>query len=220
VVTDPIRVMVVDDDPMVRASLRVMLGGTDDIEVISMLGDGNEITDAHVAATHVILMDIVMAGVDGLTATERITAKNPHPPVIVLTTFDTDDHILEALRVGASGFLLKDTPPEQIVEAIRRVAGGEPALSAGVMHRLMARVKADSSTRTAARSRLGTLSQREAQIAAGIGQGLSNSQIAAELFLSVATVKTHIGQIFSKLDMTSRVQVAILVHEAGHQPST
>ena len=212
---DPIRVLVVDDDPMVRASLRVMLGGHDDIEIVSLLGDGDEITEAHTTAVDVILMDVVMARVDGLTATGRITATNPHPAVIILTTFDADDHLLEALRVGASGFLLKDTSAEQIVEAIRRVAAGEPMLSGSVTRRLMSKVQAQASAQAAARSRLAALSPREAGIARMIGRGLANSEIAAELFLSVATVKTHIGQIFTKLGMNSRVQVALLIHEAG-----
>jgi DNA-binding NarL/FixJ family response regulator len=215
VTTGPIRVLVVDDDPMVRASLRVMLGGHDDIEIVSLLGDGDEITPAHTTAAHVILMDVVMARVDGLTATARITARNPHPAVIILTTFDADDHILEALRVGAAGFLLKDTTPEQLVEGIRRVAAGEPMLSASVTRRLMSRVRAEVGAQAAARSRLAGLSPREAGIARMIGRGMSNSEIAAESFLSVATVKTHIGQIFTKLGLNSRVQVALLVHEAG-----
>jgi DNA-binding NarL/FixJ family response regulator len=215
VTTGPIRVLVVDDDPMVRASLRVMLGGHDDIEIVSLLGDGDEITPAHTTAVHVILMDVVMARVDGLTATARITARNPHPAVIILTTFDADDHILEALRVGASGFLLKDTSAEQIVEAIRRVAAGEPMLSASVTRRLMSKVRAQAGAQAAARSLLVSLSPREAEIARMIGRGWANSDIAGELFLSVATIKTHIGQIFAKLGMNSRVQVALLVHEAG-----
>ena len=213
--TGPIRVLIVDDAPMVRASLRVMLGGRDDIEIISLLGDGDEITQAHTTAADVVLIDVVMARVDGLTATARITARNPHPAVIILTTFDADDHILEALRVGASGFLLKDTPAEQIVQAIRRVAAGEPVLSVVVFRRLMSKVQAQASAQAAAQALLVNLSPREAGIAQLIGRGLSNSEIAAELFLSVATVKTHIGQIFTKLGMNSRVQVALLVHEAG-----
>jgi DNA-binding NarL/FixJ family response regulator len=215
VTTDPIRVLVVDDDPMVRASLRVMLGGHDDIEIVALLGDGDELTEAHTTAVHVVLMDVVMARVDGLTATARITARNPHPAVIILTTFDADEHILEALRVGAAGFLLKDASAEQIVEAIRRVAAGEPMLSAGITRRLMSKVQAQAAAQAAARSRLASLSPREAGIARLIGRGLSNSEIAAELFLSVATVKTHVGQIFTKLGMNSRVQVALLMHEAG-----
>jgi DNA-binding NarL/FixJ family response regulator len=192
-----------------------MLGGHDDIEIVALLGDGDELTEAHTTAVHVVLMDVVMARVDGLTATARVTARNPHPAVIILTTFDADEHILEALRVGAAGFLLKDTSAEQIVEAIRRVAAGEPMLSAGITRRLMSKVQAQATAQAAARSRLASLSPREAGIAQLIGRGLSNSEIAAELFLSVATVKTHVGQIFTKLGMNSRVQVALLMHEAG-----
>jgi DNA-binding NarL/FixJ family response regulator len=215
---EPIKVMVVDDDAMVRASLRVLLAGPDDIEVVALLSDGGDVTPAALEGVDVVLMDIVMAGVDGLTTTGKITSHAPHPQVIVLTTFDADDHIVEALRHGASGFLLKDTPPEQIVDAIRRVAAGEPMLSATVTQRLMSRVRAESKVQAAARTQLEVLSEREVQIARAIGRGLSNNQIAAELFLSLATVKTHIGQIFAKLGLSSRVQVAILIHEADRQP--
>jgi DNA-binding NarL/FixJ family response regulator len=133
----------------------------------------------------------------------------------VLTTFDAEDYVLEALRHGASGFLLKDTDPEQIVEAIRRVVAGEPMLSGTVTRQLMTKIKAESDTRVRAQDRLKVLSERELEIARAIGRGLSNNEIAAELFVAVATVKTHIGQIFTKTKASSRVQIAILVHEAG-----
>lgn len=212
--TGCIRLLVVDDDPMVRSSLRVMLGGADDLEVVALLADGDEVTEETLVDVDVVLMDIVMARVDGLTATGRITARQDHPRVIVLTTFDAEDHVLEALRQGASGYLLKDTEPEQIVEAIRRVAAGEPMLSASVTQQLMSRVQTESHSRAMARTQLAELSDRELDIARAIGRGLSNQEIAEEVFLGVATVKTHIGQIFTKLGLRSRVQVAILVHEA------
>jgi DNA-binding NarL/FixJ family response regulator len=213
--SDPIRVLVVDDDPMVRASLRVMLGGADDIEVVSLLADGDEVTENALVDVDVILMDIIMARMDGLTATSHITARSNHPHVIVLTTFDAEDYVLEALRHGASGFLLKDTDPGQIVDAIRRVVTGEPMLSGTVTRQLMTKIKAESDTRVRAQDRLKVLSERELEIARAIGRGLSNNEIAAELFVAVATVKTHIGQIFTKTKASSRVQIAILVHEAG-----
>lgn len=212
--TEPIRVLIVDDDPMVRTSLRVMLGGADDLQVVALLADGDEITDEVLAETDVVLMDILMSRVDGLTATGAITSRTDHPHVIMLTTFGTEDHILDALRHGASGYLLKDSQPERIIEAIRRVAGGEPILSSAITQQLMAKVRAESATRAAARDRLANLSGREQEIARAIGCGMSNREIAAELILSVATVKTHIGQILLKLGLSSRVQVAILIHEA------
>lgn len=212
--TGSIQLLVVDDDPMVRSSLRVMLGGADDLEVVALLADGDEVTEEILADVDVVLMDIVMARVDGLTATGRITARPDHPRVIVLTTFGAEDHVLEAMRQGASGYLLKDTEPEQIVEAIRRVAAGEPMLSASVTQQLMSRVQTESRSRAVARTKLAELSDRELDIARAIGRGLSNQEIAEEVFLGVATVKTHIGQIFTKLGLRSRVQVAILVHEA------
>lgn len=210
----PVRVLIVDDDPMVRTSLRVMLGGVDDLEVVALLADGDEVTDETLIDIDVVLMDIVMSRVDGLTATGRITARQGGPRVIVLTTFGTEDHVLEALRHGASGYLLKDTEPEQIVDAIRRVATGEPMLSASVTRQLMSKVRTESRNRVVARNKLAALSHRELEIARAIGRGLSNNEIAEEAFLGVATVKTHIGQIFTKLELRSRVQVAILVHEA------
>lgn len=212
--TDPIRVLVVDDDAMVRSSLRVMLGGAADLEVVGMLADGAEVTDEALRDADVVLMDIVMAGVDGLTATGQITSRSEHPPVILLTTFSTEEHVLGALQRGASGYLLKDTEPERIVEAIRRVAGGEPILSAAITQQLMARTRAESDSRDVARDRLAVLSARELEIARAIGRGLSNNDIAAELFLGLPTVKAHIGHIFTKLRLSSRVQVALLVHDA------
>lgn len=212
--TDPIRVLVIDDDPMVRASLRVMLGGVDDLDVVGLLADGDEVTDEALFGVDVVLMDIVMARVDGLTATAAITARPDHPHVIVLTTFSTEDHVLEALQHGASGYLLKDTPPDRIVDSIRRVVADEPMLSAEITRQLMVKVRAQSDARAGARERLASLSARELEIARAIGRGLSNREIAAELVLALATVKTHIGQILTKLRLSSRVQVAILVHEA------
>ncbi|MGO1974292.1 MAG: response regulator [Propionibacteriaceae bacterium] len=212
--TDPIRVLVVDDDAMVRSSLRVMLGGAADLEVVGMLADGAEVSDETLRDVDVVLMDIVMAGVDGLTATGHITSRPEHPPVIVLTTFGAEEHVLEALQRGASGYLLKDTEPERIVEAIRRVASGEPILSAAITQQLMARTRAETDSRDGARDRLAVLSARELEISRAIGRGMSNNDIAAELFLGLPTVKAHIGQVFTKLQLSSRVQVAILVHEA------
>lgn len=213
--TEPIRVLIVDDDPMVRTTLRVMLGGAEDLDIVALLADGDEITGEILSSVDVVLMDIVMARVDGLTATGAITARPSPPHVIVLTTFSTEDHVLDALRHGASGYLLKDTQPERIIDAIRRVASGEPMLSAAITQQLMTKVRAQSDARAGARDRLAILSERELEIARAIGRGMSNRTIAAELVLSLATVKTHIGQILTKLGLSSRLQIAILIHEAA-----
>jgi DNA-binding NarL/FixJ family response regulator len=156
-------------------------------------------------------------------ATVRITAVDGAPAVIVMTTFDTEAHLLEALRQGASGFLLKDTEPERIVEAVRRAAAGEPALSASITRRLMHRVRDQTRSQVRAKERLGVLSPREVQIARAIARGRSNGEIAAELFISLGTVKSHISQILAKLELTGRVGISLLVLEAeaaaGNPPS-
>ena len=218
---EPVRVLVVDDDPLVRAALAMVLGGAEDLELVGEASDGAGVPAAvDRAAPDVVLMDIRMPQVDGLTATERLQARRDAPEVIVLTTFDADDQVLRALRAGASGFLLKDTPPAAIVEAVRRVAAGEPMLSPTVTRQLIAHVAAveaapageDRSTR--ARARLEQLSDREREVALAVGRGLSNAQIGAELYLSVATVKAHVSRLLVKLDLANRVQVALLTHDA------
>lgn len=221
--TGPIRVLVVDDDPLVRAALAMVLGGSGDCTLVGEAADGDEVPAAVAAhAPDVVLMDIRMPHVDGLTATERLRAHPDGPEVIVLTTFDADASVLRALRAGASGFLLKDTPPAAIVDAVRRVAAGEPMLSPTVTRQLMAHVAdADGATsgpddrRAAALALLGRLSEREHEVALAVGRGLSNAQIAAEAYLSVATVKAHVSRLLTKLEAANRVQVALVVHDAG-----
>jgi DNA-binding NarL/FixJ family response regulator len=214
----PVGVLIVDDDPLVRAGLTMMLGGTPDIRVVAEAGDGTEVlpvVDRH--APDVVLMDIRMPGMDGLTATEALRVRARAPEVIVLTTFDADHHVLRALRAGAAGFLLKDTPPEEIVAAVRLVAQGRPVLSPEVMRRLITRV-ADSDhdrRRDRARDRLALLNVRERDVAVGVGQGRSNAEIGAVLHLAVPTVKTHVSNILTKLDLNNRVQIALLAHDAG-----
>lgn len=211
-------VLIVDDDPLVRAGLAMMLGGAPDIRVVAEAGDGTEalsLVDRY--APDVVLMDIRMPAMDGLTATETLRARGHAPEVVVLTTFDADEHVLRALRAGAAGFLLKDTPPEEIVTAVRRVARGHPVLSPAVTRRLIARVAGtDHDRRRAhARDRLALLNDRERAVALAVGQARSNADIAATLYLSVPTVKTHVSGILAKLDLNNRVQIALLVHDAG-----
>jgi DNA-binding NarL/FixJ family response regulator len=217
-VTVPIRVLIVDDDALVRAGLSMMLAGTDDIRIVAEATDGEEVGPAVDAyAPDVVLMDIRMPRMDGLAATERLRARADAPEVIVLTTFDADDHVLRALRAGASGFLLKDTPPPEIVRAVRLVAAGEAMLSPAVTRRLLQHV-ADGgvdSRRARADELFGRLTEREREVAVAIGEGKSNAEIGRELYMSVATVKAHVSRLLTKLELNNRVQIALLAHDAG-----
>ena len=213
-----IRVLIVDDDALVRAGLSLMLREFDDIEVIGAIADGIEVTGAvNRHHPHVVLMDIRMPRIDGLAATESLRSRTDPPEVIILTTFDTDSHIRRALRVGASGFLLKHTPPGQIASAIRSVAAGEPMLSPHVMRRVMSYVADvdDDPRRDRARRMLDRLSEGERAVADLIGRGMTNNEISAELLLSTATVKSYVSRILTKLDSNNRVQIALLVHDLG-----
>jgi DNA-binding NarL/FixJ family response regulator len=156
-----------------------------------------------------------MPRVDGIEATTRLRRRPSPPEVVVLTTFDADELVLRALRAGASGFLLKDTPPDQIVAAVRTVAAGDPMLSPDITRRLIDLVAADNSVQERARAALGKLSEREQEVALAVARGGSNADIAAELYMSVATVKSHISSIFTKLDLDNRTQIALLAHDAG-----
>ncbi|HEX4092174.1 MAG TPA: response regulator transcription factor [Trebonia sp.] len=211
-----IRVLLVDDDALVRAGLTMMLDGAHGIEVVGQAADGGEVPgaiDAH--APDVVLMDLRMPRTDGITATRRLRAR-PHPPeVIVLTTFSADENVLGGLRAGASGFLLKDSPPAQIVEAIRRVADGEPILSPAITRRLMDRAVAESGARTQAQAAFADLTPREREVVLAVARGETNAEIASKLFMSVATVKAHITHVLTKLGATNRTQIALLAHDAG-----
>jgi DNA-binding NarL/FixJ family response regulator len=215
--SDAVRVLIVDDDPLVRAGLTMMLREFDDLSVVGAVGDGSEVAGAVSRyLPDVVLMDIRMPQLDGLTATERLRGR-PHPPrVIVLTTFDTDRHLRRALRAGASGFLLKHTPPEQIARAIRQVAGDEPMFSPEVLRRVMAfAAEPDPDpARVRARGLLERLTPAERSVATLVGQGRTNSEIGQELRMSTATVKAYMSRILAKLEVTNRVQVALLVHDA------
>ncbi|GAA2168894.1 response regulator transcription factor [Actinomadura napierensis] len=212
----PLRVLIVDDDALVRAGLSMMLDGIHGISVVGEAADGGEVPEAadrH--APDVVLMDLRMPRVDGIAATRALRRRDPAPEVIVLTTFDTDENILHALRAGASGFLLKDTPPAQIVDAVRHVAAGDPILSPRITRRLMERAATQAGAYERARAALARLSPRENDVVAAIGAGRSNAEIGAELFMSVATVKAHVSSIFTKLSLDNRTQIALLAHDAG-----
>lgn len=214
-----IRVCVVDDDALVRTGLGLILGGAKDLELVGEASDG--VDAPALVAEHrpdVVLMDIRMPQRDGLWATREILARPNPPAVLVLTTFDADELVLQALAAGASGFLLKDTPPDRMVEAIRAVAAGEPTLSPSVAAQVIAaatRGGAGDTRREAARAELECLADRELEVAQAIGRGLSNAEIAGELYMSVATVKAYVTRILAKLGVDNRVQVALKVHDAG-----
>lgn len=213
-----IRVVLVDDDPLVRSALSLMLGGQSDIEVVGEAGNGEAglalVTDLE---PDVVLMDIRMPVMDGLEATRALHQRPAPPAVVVLTTFDADDHVVRAIAAGADGFLLKDTPPGDIVGAIRTVAAGDAMLSPSATRSLVSRLRSTATTdRTStAADRLAVLTERELEVAICVGRGLSNSEIASELYLSIPTVKSHVSRLLTKLDSTNRVQVAMVVHDAG-----
>ncbi|XVV14765.1 response regulator [Actinoplanes sp. CA-131856] len=214
--TRPVRVLVVDDDALVRAGLTMMLDGAAGIAVVGEAGDGDQASaaaDAH--GPDVVLMDLRMPKVDGITATRRLRARPRPPEVIVLTTFDTDENILHALRAGASGFLLKDTPPARIADAILQVAAGEPILSPRITRRLMDRAAVQAGAYASARAVLASLSPREHDVVVSIGQGRNNAEIAAALDMTLATVKSHVSHILTKLALDNRTQIALLAHDAG-----
>ncbi|MET7965498.1 response regulator transcription factor [Micromonospora sp. NPDC005305] len=218
----PVRVLIVDDDALVRAALSMILGGVPDLRVVGEATDGAEVPAAVAAyAPDLVLMDIRMPRVDGLAATEALRAAPDPPEVLVLTTFDADEQVLRALRAGASGFLLKDTPPAEIVAAVRRVAAGEATLSPAVTRKLIAHVTAPAPARAPDTRReralrlLDGLTEREREVAVALGEGRSNAEISAELFMSVATVKAYVSRLLTKLDLNNRVQVALLVQDAG-----
>ncbi|KAB7746513.1 response regulator [Nostocoides sp. F2B08] len=215
----PIRVVVVDDDPMVRTALRMFLGGDSGITVVGEAEDGEAgVRLVRRERPDVVLMDIRMPVRDGLSATEQIRRLQPPPQVIVLTTFDADEYVLRALRSGAAGFLLKDTPPARLVEAVRTVAAGSPMLSPSVTAQLIAAVAAPPEPEdpevARARAAVQSLTERELDVARAVARGLSNAEIAAELYLGIPTVKTYVGRLFDKLDVENRVQIALLVHDA------
>jgi DNA-binding NarL/FixJ family response regulator len=211
-------VLLVDDDPLVRAGLRTILSAAGDLRVVGEAGDGEEaVNSVRAARPDVVLMDVRMPGVDGISATGRISALPAPPKVIVLTTFQLDEYVFGALRAGASGFLLKDTPPADIIRAVRLVAAGEAMLSPSVTRTLIERFGADQSLdrRTSAEQAVRTLTGREREVAAEVAKGRSNAEIAAGLFMSEATVKAHVSRVMVKLGAANRVQVAITVRDAG-----
>ncbi len=213
-----IRVLLVDDDPLVRSGLRMMLAGAEQIEVVGEAEDGRGVlaaVDLH--RPDVVLMDIRMPQLDGVAATRLLRTQPDPPAVVVLTTFDADEYVMRALRAGAAGFLLKDTPPSEIVRAIELVHGGDGMLSPSVTRRLIALAAGDDEQATRAeraREQLATLTAREHEVALAVGAGHANADIAAQLHMSVPTVKAHVSRLLSKLDADNRVQIALLVQDS------
>ncbi|MFE3676159.1 response regulator transcription factor [Streptomyces griseus] len=217
----PVRVVIADDDQLVRMALRLVIDGEPDLTVVAEAADGNAaVIVVDEQRPDVVLMDVRMPGLDGLGATREILARAAPPRVLMLTTFDSDDLVLGALRAGALGFVLKDTPPQRILDAVRAVADGSPVLSPAATARVIAAATgplsshARDSTRRAARERLSALTEREHETARAIADGLGNPEIAQRLNISVATVKAHTGSLFSKLAVQNRVQIALLVRDA------
>jgi DNA-binding NarL/FixJ family response regulator len=212
------RLLIVDDEALVRAGLRMILESDDDLEVVAEAEDGADA--ATMVKEHrpdVVLMDIRMPRLDGLAATREVQALADPPKVVVLTTFDLDDYVFRALQAGASGFLLKDTPPRELVQAVKVVAAGDAMLSPAVTRRLIGHFAGDprADRKRSARQRISKLTEREREVLVEVGRGLPNADIGKKLFMSEATVKAHVSRALVKLDATNRVQVAILAYEAG-----
>ena len=209
-----IRVLVADDQSMVRAGFRMLLSGEEDMEVVAEASNGLEAVDkAGRFHPGIVLMDIRMPELDGLQATRRILATDPAARILILTTFDLDEFVFEALRAGASGFVLKDDTPEQLIAAIRTVAAGEALLSPAITKRVIQ--KFAGMQRPAAPKELEQLSERERDVFRLMSHGLSNAEIGNELYISETTVKTHVTHLFQKLDVRDRVQAVVLAHQAG-----
>jgi DNA-binding NarL/FixJ family response regulator len=213
-----IRVALVDDQVMVRSGFRMILEAEADLTIVGEAGDGRAAVDvARRSSPDVILMDIRMPVMDGVEATRLITASgvSPLPRVLMLTTFDVDDHVYAALRAGASGFLLKDAPAEHLVDAIRIVARGDALLAPSVTRRLIEDIARQPQRESASDSGLAELTERELEVLTWMARGLSNGEIAQQLYLGEATVKTHVGRVLTKLGLRDRVQAVVLAYELG-----
>ncbi|MGW2261326.1 response regulator [Streptomyces sp. NPDC001780] len=218
---EPVRVVIVDDDQLARMALRLVIDGEPDLTVVAEAADGDAaITVVDEQRPDVVLMDVRMPRRDGLSATRELLTRPAPPGVLMLTTFDSDDLVLGSLRAGALGFVLKDTQPARILDAVRTVAEGNPVLSPAATARVIAAATGPQSSHTrnasreAARKQLSTLTERERETARAIADGLGNPEIAQRLHISIATVKAHVGNLFAKLALENRVQIALLVRDA------
>ncbi len=217
--TAPIRVLLVDDQPLLRTGFKMILESEPDIAVVGEAGDGEKaVSEARALQPDVVLMDIRMPRMDGVEATRQITGtdRSSTVKVLVLTTFDLDEYIVEALKAGASGFLLKDVPPDDLVEAIRIVARGDAVVAPGVTRRLLDRFAQNlSSPNEKVNDLVARLTEREREVLLHVARGLSNNEIAGELFVSETTVKTHVGNVLAKLGLRDRVQAVVFAYESG-----
>ena len=213
---DVIRVVIVDDQSLVRAGFKMVLAAQDDMSVVGEAGDGAEALRllAHTPAD-VVVMDIRMPVMDGVAATRQLCSGTGGPRVLVLTTFDTDADAFAALQAGASGFLLKNVPPEELLSAIRVVALGEAVVAPRITRRLLDRFAGQLTVPSTEDNRIGQLTDREREVLLLVAQGLSNAEIAERLFVAETTVKTHVGRILTKLDLRDRVQAVVLAYETG-----
>ena len=215
-----IRVLLVDDQPMLRTGFRYILDAEDDLEVVGEAADG-EVALAQVRALRpdVVLMDIRMPRLDGVAATAALTAENPSTPkVVILTTYDTDEYVVEALRAGASGFLLKDAPAEDLIAAVRVVHRGDTVVAPGVTRRLLDRFARLPVSAPPHAARVDALTERELEVLLLIARGLSNAEIAAELVVGETTVKTHVSNVLAKLSLRDRVQAVVFAYQSGLVP--
>jgi DNA-binding NarL/FixJ family response regulator len=215
-VSDPIRIVIVDDQELVRTGFRMILDAEDDIDVRGVAGDGAEAVGlVRRTGADVVLMDIRMPDVDGIEATRRLHDAGLDARVLILTTFDLDEYVFDAVRAGASGFLLKDAPPEELVRAVRVVAAGEALLAPSVTRRLIEEFGRSSVPAPADDERIERLTEREREVLELMARGLSNGEIAETLILGETTVKTHVGRVLMKLDARDRVQAVIAAYETG-----
>jgi len=212
-----IRVVLVDDQAMVRAGFRMILESEPDITVVGEAADGLEAIDVVArSAPHVVLMDVRMPRMDGIEATSRIAGPGDGPRVLMLTTFDLEDHVYAALRAGASGFLLKDAPAQQMIDAVRVIAAGDALLAPSVTRLLIEEVsRRPTVDASLVAPGLADLTERELEVLRLIARGLSNAEIAQQLYLGEATVKTHVGRVLTKLELRDRVQAVVVAYESG-----
>ena len=211
-----IRVLIADDQALVRAGFRVLIDSAADLEVVGEAGDGREAVDlARTTHADVVLMDVRMPVLDGLAATRELAGKQGGPRIIILTTFDIDEYVFEALRAGASGFLLKDTEPAELLQAVRIVAGGEALLAPSVTRRLIEEFATRPDPHRTPPAALEVLTEREREVLSLVARGLSNGEIAMELFISPATAKTHVSRVMMKLGARDRAQLVVTAYETG-----
>jgi DNA-binding NarL/FixJ family response regulator len=211
-----IHVLVVDDEPLVRSGVRMILEGEDDIQIVGEAPDGNEaLEQARALSPDVVILDVRMPGLDGIETTRRLLKSTDAPRILILTTFDLDEYVYEAMKAGASGFILKNVPPAKLVDAVRTVADGDALLAPAITRRMIERFVQRAPTGTGRPAQLAELTERELEVLRLIARGLSNAEIATSLFLSEATVKSHVNRVLSKLGLRDRTQATVLAYETG-----